>query len=103
MIAEVWAPRVEVVELVLVDGSRHRLDRDDAGWHRGGPELVHGEEYRLTTDLYVETIRAFCAALALERPVVMGCSIGGRIVLPVGPLSKDCLVELEAVAELTEG
>ena len=26
-----------------------------------------------------------------------------RIVLPVGPLSKGCLVELEAVAELAEG
>src|SRR4029078_5003639 len=28
-----------------------------------------------------ETIRAFCKALTLDRPVVMGCSIGGRIVL----------------------
>ena len=26
-------------------------------------------------------IRAFCTALRLEKPVVMGCSIGGRIVL----------------------
>jgi pimeloyl-ACP methyl ester carboxylesterase len=38
-------------------------------------------EYRLTTELYVETIRAFCAALGLKRPVAMGCSIGGRIIL----------------------
>ena len=28
-----------------------------------------------------ETIRAFCKALQLDKPVVMGCSIGGRIVL----------------------
>lgn len=39
------------------------------------------QEYRLTTERYVETIRAFSRALGLERPVVMGCSIGGRIVL----------------------
>jgi pimeloyl-ACP methyl ester carboxylesterase len=45
------------------------------------PESWQGEEYRLTTQSYTDTIRAFCAALALDRPVVMGCSIGGRIVL----------------------
>ena len=43
------------------------------GWQVGG--------YELTTHLYVETVRAVVRALALERPVVMGCSIGGRIVL----------------------
>jgi len=29
----------------------------------------------------VQTIMAFCRAMALERPVVMGCSMGGRVVL----------------------
>jgi pimeloyl-ACP methyl ester carboxylesterase len=45
------------------------------------PENWDGSEYKLTTARYTETIRAFCAALDLDRPVVMGCSIGGRIVL----------------------
>lgn len=45
------------------------------------PEDWDGEEYRLSTATYTATIRAFCAALGLDRPVVMGCSIGGRIVL----------------------
>src|SRR5262245_34088539 len=45
------------------------------------PESWGGEEYRLTTARYTETIRAFCRTLRLEKPVVMGCSIGGRIVL----------------------
>ena len=45
------------------------------------PETWAGEEYRLTTRSYTETIRAVCLALGLDRPVVMGCSIGGRIVL----------------------
>ncbi len=40
-----------------------------------------GTEYQLTTARYTQTIRAFCAALDLDKPVVMGCSIGGRIVL----------------------
>lgn len=38
---------------------------------------------RLTTKLYMEIIRAVWAALALERPIVMGCSMGGAIVLKV--------------------
>jgi pimeloyl-ACP methyl ester carboxylesterase len=52
-------------------------------WHgkSNPPASWSGDEYRLTTARYTETIRAFCAALKLDRPVVMGCSIGGRIVL----------------------
>lgn len=38
-------------------------------------------EYRLTTDRYAATIMAVCRALGLDRPVVMGCSMGGAIVL----------------------
>ena len=55
---------------------RHALARqvESAGRRPSG-------EYRLTTASYTQAIRAFCAALALQRPVVMGCSIGGRIVL----------------------
>lgn len=45
------------------------------------PDDWAGEEYQLTTASYTQAIRAFCGALSLERPVVMGCSIGGRIVL----------------------
>src|SRR5579863_3481947 len=45
------------------------------------PEGWRGEEYRLTTKAYTDAIRAVCRALELDRPVVMGCSIGGRIVL----------------------
>jgi pimeloyl-ACP methyl ester carboxylesterase len=55
----------------------------DLPWHGKSqpPEGYENDDYRLTTATYVETIRGFCAALALARPVVMGCSIGGRIVL----------------------
>lgn len=37
--------------------------------------------YQLTTERYIDTILSFCDALRLERPALMGCSIGGRIVL----------------------
>ena len=47
---DVWAPRAAAVDVVLVDGSRHRLTRTTDGWHVGGPELAHGEEYRFSLD-----------------------------------------------------
>jgi pimeloyl-ACP methyl ester carboxylesterase len=55
----------------------------DYPWHgkSNPPAGYQDREYRLTTELYSATIRAFCRALGLDRPVVMGCSIGGRIVL----------------------
>ena len=38
-------------------------------------------KYRLTTKSYLAMIRAVWLALGLERPVVLGCSMGGAIVL----------------------
>ena len=60
-----------------------RIIAFDMPWHgkSNPPASWSGEEYQLTTARYTETIRAFCKALELEKPVVMGCSIGGRIVL----------------------
>lgn len=55
----------------------------DLPWHgKSNPPVGwHDEEYRLTTESYVEATMAVAEALSLERPVVMGCSMGGRIVL----------------------
>ena len=63
--------------------SRHfRIIAFDMPWHgKSNPPDGADGEYRLTTASYTQAIRAFCAALSLDRPVVMGCSIGGRIVL----------------------
>lgn len=60
-----------------------RIIAFDMPWHgkSNPPANWDGSEYLLTTARYTQTIRAFCAALDLDRPVVMGCSIGGRIVL----------------------
>src|SRR3954447_18020828 len=41
------------------------------------------KKYRLTTQSYLAMIRAVWLKLGLARPVVMGCSMGGAIVLKV--------------------
>lgn len=45
------------------------------------PEGWWEKEYLLTTDEYAETVMAFVRALGLDRPVILGCSMGGAIVL----------------------
>ncbi|MDP6342684.1 MAG: alpha/beta hydrolase [Alphaproteobacteria bacterium] len=63
--------------------SRFRVIVFDLPWHgKSSPPPGFGEEvYRLTTDGYVGIVMAVKAALDLDDPVVMGCSIGGRAVL----------------------
>ncbi|HZP87863.1 MAG TPA: alpha/beta hydrolase [Burkholderiales bacterium] len=63
--------------------AQFRVIAFDMPWHGKSYPPIGWEqrEYRLTTALYVDTILAVCRALDLERPVAMGCSIGGRIVL----------------------
>ena len=55
----------------------------DMPWHGKSlpPVGYQNEEYRLTTELYVETVNTFITAIGVSRPVIMGCSMGGRIVL----------------------
>jgi pimeloyl-ACP methyl ester carboxylesterase len=62
---------------------RFRVIAFDLPWHgkSSPPAGFEREVYQLTTDLYVDTVMAVCRALQLDRPVVIGCSIGGRAVL----------------------
>jgi len=61
----------------------YRVIAFDLPWHgKSNPPVGYRDrEYRLTTDLYKEIVMKFCQAFELKRPVVMGCSMGGRIVL----------------------
>lgn len=63
--------------------SRYRVIAFDMPWHgkSSPPAGWQNAEYRLTTAGYVAQVLAVSDALALARPVVMGCSIGGRLVL----------------------
>src|ERR1700739_1332393 len=61
--------------------AHFRVISFDLPWHGKStpPDGWQDEEYRLTLDGYIEAIRAFRDALGLERPVVLVCSIGGRM------------------------
>ena len=63
--------------------QHYRVVAFDMPWHgkSSPPKGWQGEDYRLTTGSYTSMIMSIAKALGLERPVVIGCSIGGRIVL----------------------
>ena len=63
--------------------DRYRVIAFDLPWHgkSSPPAGFEAEPYQLTTDLYVDTVMAVAQALGLDRPVVIGCSIGGRAVI----------------------
>ncbi len=63
--------------------ANYRVVVFDLPWHgkSSPPAGFQDEVYELTTDGYVAMVMAVKAALGLDNPVVMGCSIGGRAVL----------------------
>ncbi len=63
--------------------SRFRVIAFDMPWHgkSSPPAGWQHDDYRLTSEGYVEQVMAIADALQLDRPVAMGCSIGGRIAL----------------------
>lgn len=63
--------------------SNHRVIAFDMLWHgKSSPPVGwHNEEYQLTSLDYTMMILEVARALELDRPIVKGCSIGGRIVL----------------------
>jgi pimeloyl-ACP methyl ester carboxylesterase len=80
----------------------YRVIAFDLPWHGKSipPAGWHEEEYRLTTESYLEAIMGFCRGMDLERPAVMGCSMGGRIVIPLAAVHGK---ELRAVIGLEAG
>lgn len=63
--------------------DRFRVICFDLPWHgkSSPPEGWQEESYQLTSDRYADTILTVSRAMGAARPLVMGCSIGGRIVL----------------------
>src|SRR2546423_8647898 len=61
----------------------HRVIAFDMPWHgkSSPPPGWHNEEYQLTSAHYTAMILAVMAALGLDRPILIGCSIGGRLAL----------------------
>ena len=59
--------------VLAFDMPYHGRSLPPEGWWR--------EEYLLTREAYAETVMAFVRALGLDEPVVLGCSMGGAVVL----------------------
>lgn len=68
--------------------ASNRLIAFDMPWHGKSlpPEGFETQEYLLTTHAYIETVLAVADALGLDRPVLAGCSMGGRIALQLAAL-----------------
>lgn len=68
--------------------ANHRIIAFDMPWHGKSlpPEDFETEEYLLTTARYIEIVLAVSDGLGLENPLLIGCSMGGRIALQIAAL-----------------
>ena len=83
--------------------ANFRVIAFDMPWHgkSSPPAGWQDEEYQLTSRDYVRMILEVADALGLDKPVAMGCSIGGRIVLHLAhehPERFRALIGLESAA-----
>jgi pimeloyl-ACP methyl ester carboxylesterase len=77
--------------VIAFDMPWHGKSSPPAGWQE--------REYQLSAPDYVKLILDVCDALELDKPVAMGCSIGGRIVLHLAHQHPDrfrALIGLES-------
>jgi pimeloyl-ACP methyl ester carboxylesterase len=83
--------------------AHHRVITFDLPWHgKSSPPAGWQDDgdYALTTETYLATVVAVMEALHLDKPIVMGCSIGGRLVLHLARQQPD---RLRAVIGLQSG
>ncbi|MFI4986095.1 MAG: alpha/beta fold hydrolase [Alphaproteobacteria bacterium] len=82
--------------------AHFRVIAFDLPWHgrSNPPDGWWLAKYKLTTRGYLAMIRAVWQALALVQPVVLGCSMGGAIVLR---LAADYQDELRGIIGLESG
>jgi pimeloyl-ACP methyl ester carboxylesterase len=82
-------------------GERFTIYAFDMPWHgQTLPPMTAdwwAEDYRLTTDFYAGFIMTFVRAMDLDQAVVMGCSMGGAIVVE---LASEYAEELRGVVGL---
>jgi len=79
-------------QVICFDMPYHGKSSPPPGWENS--------EYLLTSDLYVESIMSFIDAMDIVQPIVMGCSIGGRVVLH---LALRCPERFRALIGLQSG
>jgi len=81
--------------VIAFDLPWHGKSSPPAGWQNA--------DYQLTSREYLDIIMAVVDALQLERPVAMGCSIGGRIALHLALEYPECfgaIIGLQAGAHV---
>ena len=71
--------------------ANHRVIAFDLPWHgkSSPPAGWERRPHQLTAAAYEEIVLAVLDALELEQPLVMGCSIGGRLVLQLAARHPD--------------
>jgi pimeloyl-ACP methyl ester carboxylesterase len=79
-------------QVICFDLPYHGKSSPPSGWE--------SKEYRLTSDLYTESILGFMNAMEIRNPIAMGCSIGGRVVLH---LALKCPDRFKALIGLQSG
>ncbi len=62
------SPLADVAQLVYFD-------------HRGNGRSEHGPQHQWTLAQWGDDVRAFCDALGIDKPVVLGASFGGMVAL----------------------
>lgn len=78
--------------VICFDLPYHGKSSPPAGWQE--------HEYKLTSELYVQTILRFMDAMEIHQPITIGCSIGGRVVLH---LALKCPERFKALIGLQSG
>lgn len=71
--------------------AAHRIIAFDMPWHGKSlpPEGFETQEYLLTTEAYIDTVLAVIDRLGLDKPILAGCSMGGRIALQLAAQYSD--------------
>jgi hypothetical protein len=75
--ARMWRHQLSDPDL----SSKYRILAFDMPWRGRSipPQELLRTEYLLTCAFYMQLVRSFCEALKLERPILLGCSMGGYL------------------------
>src|SRR5215469_10928196 len=66
MFKPAFAPLADVAQLIMLD-------------HRGNGRSEHGDPRLWTLAQWGDDVKAFCAVLGIEKPIVLGYSFGGIV------------------------
>jgi pimeloyl-ACP methyl ester carboxylesterase len=86
---------LEYFRVVSFDMPWHGKSSPPAGWEQA--------DYQLSRSDYEEIVHTMCSVLELDRPVVIGCSIGGRLVIDLALAHSEkfsALIGLQAGANV---